>query len=166
MANIIKLGGSGGGSSVIVSKSITTNGTYNAVADAADGYNPVIVNVSGGVDTLTLNEGKITLTDGTIATNTDYYYSDEFECPQGSFFFDFGGQLNLNAGIVWYDSNGVYKNYYQANQRYRTVNMASFYQAGYKMRVGLPKTALNNTILIDYNTGKVYNAYDLVKLTT
>ena len=325
MANIIKLGGSGGGSSVIVSKTITTNGTYNASVDSADGYNPVVVNVSGGgvvyedltafafyekrntttptlthedtnevslsftdqnaqgyevcafsvplnkgvyvaeiyatVDTITglatqytwgiysanasggatlnsnapkdnstfdtyvpfdrtdtnehyyelpinmtadgtayisfataadngtnatisvrslkirkayggsnstlkLNEGKLTLTDGTIATNPDYYYSDEFECPQGSFFFDFGGQLNLNAGIVWYDSNGVYKNYYQANQRYRTVNMGSFYQAGYKMRVGLPKTALNNTILIDYNTGKIYNAYDLVKLTT
>ena len=48
MSNIIKVGGSGGGSSVIVSKSITANGTYNASADSADGYNPVIVNVSGG----------------------------------------------------------------------------------------------------------------------
>lgn len=46
MSNIIKLGG--GGSSVIVSKTITQNGTYNASADSADGYNPVIVNVSGG----------------------------------------------------------------------------------------------------------------------
>jgi len=48
MSNIIKVGGGGGGSSVIVSKSITQNGTYNASADSADGYNPVIVNVSGG----------------------------------------------------------------------------------------------------------------------
>ena len=47
MSNIIKLGG-GGSSSVIVSKTITQNGTYNASADSADGYNPVIVNVSGG----------------------------------------------------------------------------------------------------------------------
>ncbi len=166
MSNVIRVGGSGGGSSVIVSKTITQNGTYNASADSADGYNPVVVNVSGGGATLGLNEGKITLTDGTIVSNPDYYYSDLFDCPQGSLFFDFGGQLNLNAGIVWYDSEGVYKNYYQANQRYRTVNMGSFYQEGYKMRIGLPKTALNNTILIDHYTGKIYNAYDLVKLTT
>lgn len=49
MSNILKVGGSGGGSSsVIVSKTITQNGTYNSSADSADGYNPVIVNVSGG----------------------------------------------------------------------------------------------------------------------
>lgn len=48
MSNIIKVGGGGGGSSVIVSKTITQNGTYNASADSADGYNPVVVNVSGG----------------------------------------------------------------------------------------------------------------------
>lgn len=32
----------------LASKTITQNGTYNASADSADGYNPVIVNVSGG----------------------------------------------------------------------------------------------------------------------
>ena len=36
---------SAGGGSVIVSKSITQNGTYNASSDSADGYNPVTVNV-------------------------------------------------------------------------------------------------------------------------
>lgn len=34
-----------GGSSTIVQKEITVNGTYNAISDSADGYNPVIVNV-------------------------------------------------------------------------------------------------------------------------
>lgn len=48
MANIIKLGGSGGGYTTIVPKTITTNGTYYASGDSADGYNPVTVNVSGG----------------------------------------------------------------------------------------------------------------------
>ena len=38
----------GGGGSTIVPKTITANGTYNASADNADGYSPVIVNVSGG----------------------------------------------------------------------------------------------------------------------
>ena len=166
MANIIKLGSSGGGGgSTLITKTITANGTYTATDDNADGYSAVTVNVGGSIPTLKLNEGKLTLTDGTVAANPDYYYSDEFECPQGSLFFDFGGQLNLNAGICWFDENGVYKNYYQANQRYRTVNMGSFYQTGYKMRIGLPKTALNNTILIDHNATLIYNAYNLVKLT-
>lgn len=49
--NPILLGGSGGGGgSTIVSKTITANGTYNASADSADGYNPVIVNVGGSVE--------------------------------------------------------------------------------------------------------------------
>lgn len=41
-------GGGGGGGGTIVSKTITENGTYRASTDNADGYNPVIVNVSGG----------------------------------------------------------------------------------------------------------------------
>lgn len=36
-----------GAEAVIVSKSITANGTYNASSDNADGYNPVTVNVPG-----------------------------------------------------------------------------------------------------------------------
>ena len=47
MANIIKIAGGAGGSNII-SKTITANGTYNAASDNADGYNPVVVNVSGG----------------------------------------------------------------------------------------------------------------------
>ena len=41
-------GTASGGSATIVPKTITANGTYNASADSADGYDPVIVNVSGG----------------------------------------------------------------------------------------------------------------------
>ena len=39
---------SGGGSSTLITKSITQNGTYNASSDNADGYSSVTVNVSGG----------------------------------------------------------------------------------------------------------------------
>ena len=38
--------GGGGGAGTIISKDITQNGTYNALSDNADGYNPVIVDVS------------------------------------------------------------------------------------------------------------------------
>lgn len=45
----LELSGGGGGSAVLVSKTITENGTYNASDDNADGYSDVTVNVSGGV---------------------------------------------------------------------------------------------------------------------
>ena len=45
--NPVMMGGSGG-ESIIISKTIITNGTYNAYYDNADGYNPVTVNVSIG----------------------------------------------------------------------------------------------------------------------
>lgn len=41
-------GGGGGGEAVLIDKSITANGTYNASTDNADGYKKVVVNVSGG----------------------------------------------------------------------------------------------------------------------
>lgn len=167
MANSIRLGGGGsGGSATLITKSITQNGTYLAQDDNADGYSEVTVDVAGGsIPTLKLNEGKVSLNDGTIATNTDYYYTDLFDCPQGSLFFDFGSQLNLNAGVVWYDSNGVYKNYFQANARYRTVDMSSYYQSGYKMRIGFPKSALSRTIVMDFNAGKTYTGLSPVILS-
>ena len=46
--NGVKLTGTGGGGSTLVTKTITQNGTYNASSDNADGYSSVIVNVSGG----------------------------------------------------------------------------------------------------------------------
>jgi hypothetical protein len=41
---VSKIGGGGGG--IIVTKTITANGTYSASSDNADGYDPVIVNVA------------------------------------------------------------------------------------------------------------------------
>ena len=38
----------GSGSATLITKSITSNGTYNASSDNADGYSSVTVNVSGG----------------------------------------------------------------------------------------------------------------------
>lgn len=40
--------GGGGNASTLISKSITQNGTYDAINDNADGYSSVVVNVSGG----------------------------------------------------------------------------------------------------------------------
>lgn len=45
--NPMMMGGSGG-SGIIVPKTITANGVYNASDDNADGYSPVTVNIGGG----------------------------------------------------------------------------------------------------------------------
>lgn len=69
MANIVKLGG-GGGSSTLITKSITQNGTYNAVDDSADGYSSVAVDVlSGDVLGVAFED---TLTAGQISTTSAY----------------------------------------------------------------------------------------------
>lgn len=41
-------GTASGGGSTLTTKNITSNGTYNASSDNADGYSSVTVNVSGG----------------------------------------------------------------------------------------------------------------------
>lgn len=46
--NPVALGGGGGGT--IISKTITENGTYNALSDSADGYNPVIVSIPTDIE--------------------------------------------------------------------------------------------------------------------
>ena len=42
-----------GGSSTLITKTITANGTYNASSDNADGYSQVTVNVAGGLPSAT-----------------------------------------------------------------------------------------------------------------
>ena len=45
-----------GGDPVLVTKSITENGTYNASSDNAEGYSSVTVNVAGGVVTISQSD--------------------------------------------------------------------------------------------------------------
>ena len=52
---------------VLITKSITDNGTYNASSDSADGYSQVVVNVSGGGGGDTV---PASLLDGTITSVT------------------------------------------------------------------------------------------------
>lgn len=70
---------SGGGGSILTTKSITANGTYNASSDNADGYSSVTVNVPHvgpqltliGQSTHTLTEYTNTSTAETIDTGID-----------------------------------------------------------------------------------------------
>ena len=72
----------GGSTPTLITKSITSNGTYNASSDNADGYSSVTVNVSGGGSSVTFTPVKEylpsgigangwTATDGTSTLNID-----------------------------------------------------------------------------------------------
>ena len=156
MANIIRLGGGSGGSSpTLITKNITANGTYNASSDGADGYSSVIVNVSGGAQTLGTYSGKI-YQDGTIVNDPDYVYTDEFLCPAGVFVMDFGTTAANNyVGLRMYD-NGTPYEYWNATQRYRELDNTSYYRTGATARLSIPLAYLNSALLLDYAGGKLY----------
>ena len=63
------LGGSSGPAPVIVSKNITANGTYSALDDQADGFNPVVVDVPNSYTAG--DEGKV-VSNGQLVAQTDY----------------------------------------------------------------------------------------------
>lgn len=158
MSNIIEIGGGASGSAVLIPKTITANGTYRASDDSADGYDVVTVNVSGAVSTLALHSGKINLTTGEIIEDANYYYTDEFPCPNGSIVFDMGLSSSASyVGVVSYDENGIRKGAADTTTRYRTVNLSNVYASGArKLRLSFPIEQLANIILKDYVNGLTY----------
>lgn len=78
--NPVMMGGSGGGET-IVPKTITANGTYNASDDNADGYNPVVVNVSGGASDIDMEASVVNgeaVTSGLAIVSQPYIVDGEF----------------------------------------------------------------------------------------
>lgn len=119
-----------------------------------DGKKPIEV-----VDTqvVGIHEGRVVLTDGTVTADTNYYYTDYFDCPQDGVLFDVY-ETNSDAGFAWYDSNGTYVNYWVANTRFRWVDMSSYYQSGYKCRFTFKKA--NPSFLIDYAANIIYSTFN------
>lgn len=155
MANIIKLGGGGGSTPVLITKSITQNGNYNASSDNADGYSEVIVAVSGGMQTISLHEGLLDINNGNITSDSNYYYSDEFDMPSGYVLFDFGA-ISYTTGIALYNSDSTYYNGFSNHQSRRYVSFSSYYQAGRKARLSFAKANIQDVIVFDYSAHKVY----------
>lgn len=102
-------GTASGGSATIVSKTITSNGTYNASADSADGYDPVVVNVPGAI-TGACVVGKFTGTTAGTKTITIPYTGNGY--PLSIFIFPSEGAQ---------DSDG---DFYSTLARYSIVYIA------------------------------------------
>lgn len=111
---------------------------------------------SGGGSTLSLHEGKIN-TSGEVVADSDYYYTDAMPCPQGKVCFDFGDTYGSDAMIAFYKETDVFIDYWGSTQRYRVLDFTSDYQAGRKMRLSFPKTALSDTMYIDLAAFTMYS---------
>lgn len=101
----IKTEGTASGGATLITKSITTNGTYNASADNADGYSSVTVNVSGG--------GASNIVQGTFTTGSTRGGTGTFSInytgsgyPIALMVFVDGGAYNNSTGgnTTWYNS--------------------------------------------------------------
>lgn len=63
---VTKKEGSGGGGSTLINKNISSNGTYNASSDNADGYKKVVVNVPGSIVDVSPKDVNFIDYDGTV----------------------------------------------------------------------------------------------------
>ena len=159
--------GGGGAAPTIVSKTITSNGIYNASSDSADGYDPVTVAVDL-IGSVTLHSGKVNLYDGSITADPDYYYTDPIPIPNGHIMFDLGYTASGSySGFSLYRSDDTYYDYFKPSVRYRYLDLSSDYQAGDYLILCFEAAYLNNVILINENDNKIYvgdNNYHLYNL--
>lgn len=116
-------GGSGGGegSSTLIAKTITANGTYNASDDDADGYSSVTVNVPSGssknVQTAQSTDRRNNTALGSVASLTcdvagtyDVYWT----CARSNTSQTWGSQLYIN-GTAYGTENTTWDNNVQVN---------------------------------------------------
>lgn len=102
----VTLGGGGGGST-IVSKTITANGTYNASADSADGYNPVTVSVGADPRTLLASwdfTGQTPLVDSVGGKTLTNYNNAVAFSSAGAFF---SANSNTSQGLGQHQSLSI-----------------------------------------------------------
>lgn len=69
-----KKAGGGGGEAVLINKSVTANGTYNASSDSADGYKKVVVDVPNSYSAA--DEGKVVSNGALVAQGSATYTSN------------------------------------------------------------------------------------------
>lgn len=149
----------------IIGGNILTN-IANAIREKSEKDNPILVedmaseilNIPVGGGHLKLNEGRVTVSTGAIdTTQTDYYYTDYFDCPSGSVKFDLG-ETNSNIGLSIYNASGTFVNYWTANSRHRTVDNSSLYHEGYLARISFKKSYLQYVFLMDFAAGEIYSS--------
>ena len=133
-----KLSGGGGGGSTLIDKNISSNGTYNASSDDADGYKKVVVDVSGD-DPEDFTGGNIL---AITSHGTEYIMTD------------FYGNIGCLSSTKMSDNNKTqYEGYWSMNSYY---NFSTFV-------VGLQRNG-NTDYSMNVKMGKNTLAYEGVNL--
>lgn len=147
----------------LITKSITANGTYMASDDDADGYDEVTVNVPS-IQSIAVHSGKLNIKNGTITEDADYCYTDEIECPNGRMRMDFGETSNGDFIGMEMLNNGTHSNYWVANDRFRSINLSSYYSATKTIRLAFRKTYADMVVFIDYSNSKLYSPFTMLAM--
>ena len=111
-------------------------------------------------NTVKLISGKINVSTGEIIDDSDFYYTDFIPLSNGDITFDLGySSSQTYAGLVIYDDNKDYVNYWNANSRYRNVDNSSLYTQGARwFRLSFPISKMHYVFAHDWIANKIYCA--------
>lgn len=112
-AQVVGTGQGGGNTPTLITKSITTNGTYTASNDSADGYSSVTVNVSSSGITPTGTKQISITQNGTTTEDVTNYVSAQItvnvsggtpSATAHTIYFEFSDNTNTTITAYWDDS--------------------------------------------------------------
>lgn len=115
----------------------------------------------GSIPTLSIHSGKINLNTGNIEEDSNYYYTDLFDAPNGYLRFDFGETVeSYYVGLEMCASDGSRVNWWSANARYRQVNHAPYYASAPKLRATFKAANLQKVFIYDETNNIMFVACD------
>lgn len=116
---------------------------------------------SSSTPTLATHSGKIYMDDGSIVADSNYIYSDFFDCPDGYAYFDVGENDSGNhyIGVEMCKEDGTHVDWWGASGRFRNVNCATYYrnQNVRKLRLSFRKQYKASVMFIDVVNYKTYS---------
>lgn len=113
--------------------------------------------------TLKIHSGKINIRDGTIESDSTYYYTDAMPFSS-DITFDMGlAQSGLYYdGIALYDSSGVWVDFYAPTQRYRNITYSG---NATTCRLSFRASNLHYIMLHDWINNIMYSTEEVVRIT-
>ena len=148
----------GGSTPTLITKSITSNGTYNASSDNADGYSSVTVNVSGGGSSVTFTPVKEYLPSGIGAngwTATDG--TSSLTVDGGTYSASAGNYVEVNASNQLRMSMPISGSFYafaikcEIDPTFSPVNTNNWYAASCILGQELGGEQCDFAVIIDKN---------------
>lgn len=154
------------GNAATIEKSIT-----NSYAKVSGAWQDLIGTDIDDIDetppALVLHSGKIDLNTGDIVADSDYYYSDYFDAPNGWLTFSVGEtSASSDIGVEMCLADGSHLNYYSASSLLRQVDTSTYYVQGLrKLRLSFRKIHLEDVYVID-NMNKITYGINFVRIST